>query len=200
MGARSATAGVTGTADTALQRGKCMLHPGLADLFEPLIIRSATAHPIEILRDDRMVGLRQRKPVEWLVAVITSSCSHPQPNKMIYSVVPVLCPLWQVAHNDIGAGHQSWRLRTHTISQGRHGHRFEFAVNEPVDLDRLHRRAYGNLSNCRADVCRSAKGLREFFRDQHSSVSDAEQLCVCVVVVLVPFDIEKREAGLAVAD
>jgi len=57
MGALSATAGVTGAADTAFQRGKCVLHPRLADLFEPLIIGSATAHPIEILRDNRVVGI-----------------------------------------------------------------------------------------------------------------------------------------------
>src|SRR6478752_9673892 len=128
MRARSATTGVTGTADSALQGRKCVLHPRLPDLFEPLIIRSATAHPIKILRDNGMIGLRQRKPIERLVAVITGSCSQPQPNKMIYSVVPVLCHIWQVAHNDIGTGHQSWRLWTHTISQGRHGPRFEFAV------------------------------------------------------------------------
>src|SRR6478736_8961002 len=110
MGARRATAGVTGTADSALQSGKCVLHPGLADLFEPLIIGSATAHPIEILRNNGMIGLWQRKPIERLVAVITRSCSHPQPNKMIYSVVSELCHARQVAHNDIGAGHQRWRF------------------------------------------------------------------------------------------
>src|SRR5690348_324314 len=129
MGARSATAGVTGTADTALQRRKCVFKPGLADLFEPLIIGSATAHPIEMLRDNRVIGLRQRKPIERLVAIITGSCSHSQSNKMIYSVVSVLGHLWQVAHNDIGARHQSWYLRSQAMLQGRHGHRFEFAVN-----------------------------------------------------------------------
>src|SRR6476660_37706 len=135
MGALSATAGVTGAADSAFQRRKCMLKPGLSDLFEPLIIGSATAHPIEILRDNGMVGLRERKPIERLVAVITRSCSHPQPHEMIYGVVSVLCHLWQVAYNDIGPGHQSWRLRTDNMLQGRHGHRFGFAVNELVDLD-----------------------------------------------------------------
>src|SRR4051794_31124241 len=102
MGARSAAAGVTSTADTALQCGKCVLHPGLTYLFEPLIIGSATAHSIEILRDNRMIGLRQRKPIERLIAVITRSCSNPKPNKMIYSVVSELSHLWQVADNDIG--------------------------------------------------------------------------------------------------
>jgi len=105
MGARSATAGVTGAADSAFQRRKCMLKPGLADLFEPLIIGSATAHSIEILRDNRVVDLRQRKPIEGLVAVVTRSRSYPQPNKMIYSVVSELCHARQVAHNDIRAGH-----------------------------------------------------------------------------------------------
>src|SRR6476619_5392566 len=142
MGARSATAGVTGAADSAFQRCTCVLKPGLADLFEPLIIGSATAHSVEILRDNRVVDLRQRKPIERLIAVITRSRSHPQAHKMIYSVVSELCHAWQVAHDDIGAGHQSWRLRTDTMLQRRHGHRFEFAVNELVDLDRLHRRAY----------------------------------------------------------
>jgi hypothetical protein len=119
-----------------------MLKPRLADLFEPLIIGSASAHPIEILRDNRVVGIWQREPMKRLVAVITRSCSHTQPNKMIYSVVSVLCHLWQVAYNDIGAGYQIRRLRIHTMLQGRHGRRFEFAVHELVDLDRLHRRAY----------------------------------------------------------
>src|SRR6476620_9917923 len=116
MRARGATAGVATTADTTLQRRKCVLHPGLADLFESLIIGNTTAHPIEVLRDDRVVGVWQRKPIERLVAVITRSCSHSQPNEMIYGVISVLRHLWQIAHNHIGAGNQGWRLRIHTMS------------------------------------------------------------------------------------
>src|SRR4029077_5825854 len=112
MGARLATAGVTATADTALQCRKCVLKPGLADLFEPLIIRCAPAHSIESVRDNRVVGIWQRKTIERLVAVITRSCSHPQPNKMIYSVVSELCHARQVANNDIRAGPHRWRPRT----------------------------------------------------------------------------------------
>src|SRR6476620_11809474 len=116
MGAGSAPTGGTGTADSALQRGKCMLHPRLTDLFEPLVIRSATAHPIEILRDNGVVGLRERKPIERLVAVITGSCSHSQPDQMIYRVVSELCHAGQIAHNHIGTGNQGWRLRIDTMS------------------------------------------------------------------------------------
>ena len=111
MGARRATTGVTAKPQTlSSNASERMLHPGLADLFEPVIIISATAHPIEILRNNRVVGIWQRKPIQRLVAVITRSRSHPQPDKMIHSVVSELLPRWQVAHNDIGAGHQSWRL------------------------------------------------------------------------------------------
>src|SRR6476619_3611645 len=115
MRARGATAGVAATADTTLQRRKCVLHPGLADLFESLIIGNTTAHPIEVLRDDRVVGVWQRKPIERLVAVITRSCSHSQPNEMIYGVISELCHLWQVADDDIRAWHQSWRFRSYTV-------------------------------------------------------------------------------------
>src|SRR3954471_24939195 len=99
MGARGATARGTSAGDPAFQPRKCVLKPGLADLFEPLIIGSATAHPIEILRDNWVVGIWQLKPIERLVTVITRSCCHPQPHKMIYSVVSELCHAWQVAHN-----------------------------------------------------------------------------------------------------
>ena len=89
----SATAGVTAkVAGVVLQRQECVFQPGLADLFEALIIVSAAAHSIEILRNNRVIGMRQRKPIERLVAVITRSCSHSQPDKMIYSVVSVLLP------------------------------------------------------------------------------------------------------------
>src|SRR3954454_11436038 len=157
MSAGGATAGVTATTDTALQRSKCVLHPGLPDLFEPLVIGSATAHPIEILRDNGMVGLRQRKPIERLVPVITRSCAHPEPNKMIYDVVSVLCHLWQVAHNDVGTGHQSRRLRTDTVSQRGHDHRFHSTVNSLVDLGRLHRRPDRTPSHGSAVLCRPAE-------------------------------------------
>src|SRR6478736_6391784 len=117
MGARRATAGVTGTADSALQSGKCVLHPGLADLFEPLIIGSATAHPIEILRNNGMIGLWQRKPIERLVAVITRSCSHPQPNKMIYRVVSELTPCCRDGMAiDLGSPLTSWSISISCIA------------------------------------------------------------------------------------
>ena len=50
-----------------------MLHPGLADLFEAIIIVSPTAHPIEVLRDNRMIGVWYGEEVHWLIAVVARS-------------------------------------------------------------------------------------------------------------------------------
>ena len=67
------------------------------------------------------------------------------------------------------------------------------------DLDRLHGCTDGDFARNCPGVCRAAKRLREFFGDQQASFGDAEQLRVCVIVVLASFDIEKRESRLAVA-
>jgi hypothetical protein len=45
--------------------------PGLADLFEAIIIVRPATDPIEVLRDEWVIGIRQLKPVERLVAVVT---------------------------------------------------------------------------------------------------------------------------------
>ena len=37
---------------------KRMFQPGLADLFEALVVIGAAAHPVEILWDNRMIRLR----------------------------------------------------------------------------------------------------------------------------------------------
>ena len=50
-----------------------MLHPGFADLFEAIIIVRPTAHPIEVHRDDRMIGVWYGEKVHWLIAVVARS-------------------------------------------------------------------------------------------------------------------------------
>ena len=56
------------------------LHPGLADLFEALGVICATAHAIKVLRNKRMIGLRQREPIDRLVAIVTRVRAYSQPN------------------------------------------------------------------------------------------------------------------------
>src|SRR6478672_13034022 len=50
-----------------------MLHPGLADLFEAIIIVRSTAHPIEVFADNRMIGVWYGEKVHWLIAVVARS-------------------------------------------------------------------------------------------------------------------------------
>ena len=45
---------------------ECMFKPGLANLFEPFGVVGATAHSIQILRDDWMIRLRQCEPIQRL--------------------------------------------------------------------------------------------------------------------------------------
>src|SRR6266850_643204 len=69
MRACLATTSVTIAADGVFQRQEGMFHPRLPDLFKALVISRAAAHTIEILRNERMIGLRQREPINWRVAV-----------------------------------------------------------------------------------------------------------------------------------
>ena len=51
-------------------------------LFEAFGVIRAAAHPIKILRDERMIGLRQRKPIDWLIAIVTRVGAYRQTNMM----------------------------------------------------------------------------------------------------------------------
>src|SRR4029079_8043787 len=50
-----------------------VLHPGFADLFEAIIIVRSAAHPIEVHRDNRMIGVWYGEKVHWLIAVVARS-------------------------------------------------------------------------------------------------------------------------------
>ena len=80
-----------------------MFQPRLADLFEAVIVTGSAAHSIKVLRNNGMVGLRQCKPMQWLVAVITGSGSHSQPNKSFHRFR--IAPRRQHPNDDIGSGH-----------------------------------------------------------------------------------------------
>src|ERR1700682_5592439 len=104
MRASSATTGVaTKAASVVFQSEERMLQPRLSDLFKPIVVGRSAAHPIEILRNDRMVGIWQRKPIERLVAVITRGCAHSQTN--LRSATSKLRHGRQISHDDIRSRH-----------------------------------------------------------------------------------------------
>jgi len=78
-----------------------MLQPRLTDLFKPIVVSGAAAHPIKILRDDRMVGLRQCKPIDWQRAVVTRSRSDAQPDGVIE--ITELFYFFHNSNDDIGS-------------------------------------------------------------------------------------------------
>ncbi len=60
-------------AGVVFQRGKGVFEPGLADLLEAVVVTSSSAHPVKILRNDRMIDCGQSEPIKWLVAVVAGS-------------------------------------------------------------------------------------------------------------------------------
>src|SRR4030095_7361915 len=104
MGAGSASAGVTCAANGAFQRGKRVFQPRLSDLFKPVAVISAAAHSIKVLRNNGMVGGRQRKPVQWLVTVVARSRSNSQPDEACST--SVLRHFRQLTNDHIRSGHE----------------------------------------------------------------------------------------------
>jgi hypothetical protein len=65
-------------ASVLLQSGERVLQPGLANLLKAIVVRRSTAHAVEVLRNDRMVGIRQLKPIQFHISVIAGSRCHAQ--------------------------------------------------------------------------------------------------------------------------
>ena len=127
-----------------------MFHPRLADLFEALGVICSAAHTIEILRNDRVIGLRQLKPIDRLITVVTGVCPYGQTN--LCRVVSLLVHVFDVSDDHIRPGHQGRRVSPECMLQWRHHHRFGRAVHQLGNLDRLHRNSDGDFSATRASV------------------------------------------------
>lgn len=148
MRACFAISGVTRPADRVFQCKKRVFHPGVADLFKAVVVKGPNAHSIKILRDDRVIGIRQLKPIHRLVAIVARVCSCRQTH--LCSGASKLYHALDFSNNDIGAWHR--RVRSGGASQGRHHHRFRFAIDKLIDLNRSHRRTHGDSSNGRSSL------------------------------------------------
>ena len=74
---------------------------------------------------------------------------------------------------------------------------FHIAVFVEVhDLDGLHRCADGNFTRNRTSIRRAAKGLGEFRRNYEAAAGDAERPRFGLIIILVSFDLKKRESSL----
>jgi hypothetical protein len=87
-------------------------------LFEPLGVIGAAAHTIKILRNERVVGLGQRKPIDWLITNVTRIGSYGQTN--LCRVVSLVVHVFNVSNDNIRPWHHVWRSWTENMLQGRH--------------------------------------------------------------------------------
>src|SRR5215472_2164890 len=145
-----ATASVTSAANTLFQRFKGMFHPRLTDLFEAFGVISTAAHTIKVLRHDGVIGIWQGEPIDRLVAVVTRVCSYGKTD--LGSSASLLGHIFYISDNNIRARHKIWNCGPGFMLDRRHHHRFRFAVNKLVDLDRLHRRADRDGSGYRIGI------------------------------------------------
>ena len=143
---------------TAKAAGVCrccregVFQPGLANLFEALDVVSSATHSIQVLWDDRMIVIRQCKPIQVHLPVVAGICSHREAD--LSPDTPELLHTGQIANNDIRS-----RLRANCG----HHHKLRLAVHKVCDLDRLHRRSDGDFSNDPASVGRSAESVGKLF-------------------------------------
>ena len=76
-----------------------MFQPGLANLLEPVVIAGSAAHSIQVLWDDRMIVIRQCKPIASLLSRCYRNRSHRQADKV--SITSKLLHTGQIANDDI---------------------------------------------------------------------------------------------------
>ena len=120
--------------DVLRQCCECMFKPGLANLFEPFGVIGATAHPIQILRNDGVIRLRQREPIQVYGSSVAGSCCDG--NTHLRAGTAKLLHRGQVPYDDVGTRGRSGQRHMHM--QRRHDHRLGFTIDELRDLDWLH--------------------------------------------------------------
>src|SRR5205823_240914 len=125
-----------------------MFKPGLANLFEPFGVIGATAHPIQILRNDWMIGVWQLKPIQVYGSGVAGSCCDRDTH--LRACTAKLLHRWQIPYDDVGTRGCSGQRHMHM--QRRHDHRLGFTIDELRDLDWLHPCANRNFSDRGSDI------------------------------------------------
>src|ERR1700719_3438832 len=106
MGTCLATRRVTSCADALFQCLEGVFHPRLPNLLEAFGVIGTAAHAIEILRNNWVIRLRQREPVDWRVTNIAGIGAYGQTN--LCRVVSLVVHVFNVSNNNIRPCHV-WR-------------------------------------------------------------------------------------------
>src|SRR5215471_4844689 len=100
LNALAATTGITPKpAGVVFQCSKRMLHPRLANLFKAFGVITTAAHPVEVLRNDRVICVGQCEPIDRLGAVITGSGCHSKTD--LRPEAAEFFHVWQITDNHI---------------------------------------------------------------------------------------------------
>ena len=83
---------------------KRMFTPGLADLFEALVVSGAATHSVKVLRNKRMIVVRQSKPIHVDRPFVTRISSQSEADAAIRQNHCPIAPSQSGRHDDIGAG------------------------------------------------------------------------------------------------
>src|SRR6476660_6930239 len=119
-------------------RCKCMLTPRLADLFEALVVRGAATHPVKVLRNKRMIVVRQSKPIHVDSPLITRISPQSETYPAIDRTIVRLHQTQQRAYDDIGTGNGP---NAGLVQRRERGGFYTAVCVKPADLDWLHGRA-----------------------------------------------------------
>ena len=155
------TIGVASSANAIFQCEEGMFHPRVADLFEALGVIGATAHTIKILWHDRVIGLRQSKPIDPLVAVITGVRPYRQTN--LGPGAPHLRHIFDISNDNIRTRHKVRSCGTDFVLQGWHRDRLRLTISNLRDLGRLHDRPDRDCSGLCVSIRWSAHRVGKLF-------------------------------------
>jgi hypothetical protein len=100
------------TTEVVCQSGERMLARGLANLLKPLIVSDAATHAIEILRDNRVIVVRQRKPIQIHGSSVAGFRSDRQADLSPHSIVKLLQTV-QLANDYIRSWLRAYRREHH---------------------------------------------------------------------------------------
>src|SRR5213078_2584165 len=150
-----------------------MLAPRLADLLEPISVSGAATHSINILRNKRMVAVRQSKPIRVYRPLVAGVGSQSEADAAVDRTSLRLVQADQVAHDDVrardspnaGLVHR-WQCRE-----------FYIAIEDFIDLDRQQRGRDRNGSG------------RSAVFGQEPPAGDSEQMFAGLVIVLMPLNV-----------
>jgi len=173
-----------------------MLQPGLANLFEAIVVVGSTAHAIKILRNDAVIRVRGLQPIDLDGSVVARGRGQPQTDLACDSRSK-LRQIGQVPDDNIRSRDKTRDMNV--AAPGRQDRRLGGPFDNSGDLDRVQGGGDRNLPDDQTSVGWSSELVRQTFRNQKSSALDVEQVRSGIILIETSFDVEEDKASLPIA-